>query len=326
MSRDGDNFGDRNSLAEFRKELASSSNEASFSTLGPLAICARAGGFSQRAASRCSGLILSGRRWRADGTAKAMNDAANLMLTRVFLTLTMRWSETQSFRRLVESGLPHAQELALRDNVEGFWRLISDPNNDAMFVDKEKFIKATGGAAGYGAAVTAQEIAKLRSSVDAASLVFMHSALDAAVSDLCRITGLVARSDWESYLKDKKVPLGEVAALGYDRLLERALDGFFQAFERESIIRRVDRLLELCKPSAGCEPVKGYKFDRKRLRDLDLLRQNIIHPKNALVPTPMTNVDESLAFLRDAGLYMAGLVNHRFDVRMDPNVLGSLLI
>ena len=46
--------------------------------------------------------------------------------------------------------------------------------------------------------------------VDAASIVFAHSVLDAAALDYCRVTALVAPGDWESVIDQRQVKLSDL--------------------------------------------------------------------------------------------------------------------
>jgi hypothetical protein len=151
----------------------------------------------------------------------------------------------------------------------------------------------------------------------------MHSALDAAVSDLLRVTAIAAPQDWEPYLQRRTTTLGEVRERGYEKLFYERLSDYLDELERESMLKRIARLYESCQPPSGFTPLtKPYVFSRERIEQLDKSRQQIIHGYQKVTGLP--NIDDSLDFLSDTGLHLAGLVNWRYDVRIDPDEFQSL--
>jgi len=244
---------------------------------------------------------------------------ASGLFTKVFITLTQKWSDTYTFRRLVDLGLPHAAKVTAADNLRAAQRFLADRGNDRLFLDKAKFLELSGGAQVIGAAMTREQLAAFRASVDAASLVFMHSALDGAAYDLCQVTTLVASSDWEPILAEQKVQLSDVKSVGYEAIFKKKLVHYLTAFERESLLKKVDRLFQLCRPPSGFAPILGYRFDRDMLQALDRTRHDIIHG-NIAAGLP-GDIEASVEFLLNTGLFLLALVNHRYDVKLDPSYL-----
>src|SRR4051812_2461124 len=113
-----------------------------------------------------------------------MEDAVTIF-SRVFLSLNQKWSDVYGFRQLVELGLPHAVKIVAADNLEATRQFMSQPDFDKVVLDRQKFMKYSGGLQGMAAGLAEMQVANLRVSVDSASLVFMHSALDGATFDLC---------------------------------------------------------------------------------------------------------------------------------------------
>jgi hypothetical protein len=231
----------------------------------------------------------------------------------VFLTLTSRRTEIRTLRALVEYGLPRAREITHAKNNQFSRELFENPKFDEWFFDREAFRSVLEKAGGLSTVMTAADIALLRISVDAASLVFMHSALDAAVTDLCRVCSLVASQDWEPFISKQKVSLEEVKAIGYADLLGSRLTTHLESLSRESLLKRIDRLFELCRPSTTTRP--GYAFDRARVETIDRERQEIVHGEGL----EFSNIDETLDYLLQTGLFLFGMVNERYKVRFDPN-------
>jgi hypothetical protein len=149
-----------------------------------------------------------------------------------------------------------------------------------------KFLKSSGGAEVIGGAITKNQLARFKASVNAASIVFMHSALDGAASDLCRLTVLVAPLDWQSFISGQKVMLADARRDGNEVLFQGQLQDHLNALERESLLKRVERLFAVCKPSP--------QF------------------------IALDNAEPNIEFMLNTGMFLISLVNERYDVRLDP--------
>src|SRR5262249_5409830 len=131
------------------------------------------------------------------------------------------------------------------------------------------FIKGKGTpeiADSLAAGMTDATMSQAAASVDAASLIFMHSILDGVALDYCRVTAMLAPERWADLVKDRQIKLEEVKGATYDQLLRTALGQYFERLERESLLRKVEMLYRACDPpKAAPSAVKGYTFDRERL-------------------------------------------------------------
>jgi hypothetical protein len=247
-----------------------------------------------------------------------MNGEAEALFTKIFLNLTIRRSEIHSFRKVVELGLPRANAVLAADNLQWARRMLSDPEYDGVFLDKAEFLRQAGGVTGLGSALTSNQLSVFGLSVDAASLVFMHSALDAAIQDLCRVCALVAPSDWEQFLGERKVALSDLKSSDYMTIFHQRLTQYLADLERESLLKKVDRIFQLCQPPQGFARA-GYSFDRNRLDKLDRDRHAIIHGDGAV----RTEVEQALEYLLNTGLFLFEMVNRRYGVKMDPVSLAE---
>lgn len=241
---------------------------------------------------------------------------ATKLYTKVFSTLTQRWSDVSSFRRVVELGLPSAARQLANANLEFVTGFLADPGNETLFLNKEAFLKTVGGPRGMGQTMTANQLAACNASVDRASMVFMHSAVDGAAYDLCKVVAMVAPTDWEPFLKNQKIALSDVKQSTYDSLFAQRLNEHLSIFERESLLKKVDRLFQLSKPPGGYEPIRNYKFDRDRLEVLDRFRHDVIHGDDQ--NSTFRDVHGSLDFLFHTGIFLVALVNNHYGVKLDP--------
>jgi len=156
-------------------------------------------------------------------------------------------------------------------------------------------------------------------SLDAAVLVFYHSLLDATAFDYCRASALHAPEDWEQELKHTKIDLHDIQDKSYEQLLRVKLDERLEKLERESLLSKMDRLFMRCGPPSGWSPMMGYVFNREMIKQFDDQRHEIVHGK--ALGKPLTHYpvsDDSIAYVDKTGMYLMGLVNFKYGLRVDP--------
>jgi hypothetical protein len=165
------------------------------------------------------------------------------------------------------------------------------------------------------ARLTEHEFKAYGGSVDAASLVFMHSGLDGAIHDLCRVTALVDPQQWQSFIDNQQERLAVIRTKGYEAVARERLNAFVDTLSRESLIKKTDRLFQVCPPDRAYSR-KGYRFDRERLVTLDGLRHDIVHGDRPRAP--IDDVAAAIDFMHETGLFFFGMVNHRYGLKLDP--------
>lgn len=137
-----------------------------------------------------------------------MNRNAESLYTHVFRSLTRQWERIKTIRRLAVLGLPSAQEQISKANRELAHDLVEGAEFDEFFKDNAAFLEFTGGKEEIARKITEDEVATFNATRDAAPLVFAHSALDAAVSDLLEVASIVAPADWDTWIDN--VPLAKL--------------------------------------------------------------------------------------------------------------------
>lgn len=258
---------------------------------------------------------------RVPPPSEAREQKASRIFGRVFLTLTRVWGDVYSFRRVVELGLPHAHREVSVEKPRVVMRLVEDLARDQVFSDTEKFLATAGGVEGIARAMTVREMTAFRGSVDAASLVFMHSALDAAAQDLCRVTALVGPAEWRQFVDTRSIHLAQAREKGYEALADEKVEDLLRKLSRLSLIKKVDKLFQVCRPDPSYSRA-NYQFDRHRLIDLDHKRHSLVHGE--LQREPIPDIEGSVDYLLETGLYLFGMVNHRYGVRVEPGAVFRL--
>lgn len=247
---------------------------------------------------------------------KANVKSAEELFNDTFSRWMRAWAIIWSFREVLEAGLPSAEKFISARKVYFMHSLLTEPVGENLFlVDRKKLIEERWDEK-FAAIVTQQALQNARASVDAASLVFAHSVLEANVSDYLRVTALVAPKDWAEEVCKKQVSLGEVQEASFDKLFGDSLEKRLEQLERESLLKKTGVLFARCKPPAKWSPMADYQFDSERLEKLDRLRHDIVHGE--ALGSAITNVVDELDYLCRSTMFLMGLVNLRYGLRLDP--------
>ncbi len=132
------------------------------------------------------------------------------IFTQTFHNITNRFSIVNSLRHVAEIGLSGAIPGIYQEWLDFSHKLVSDPEYDHLFIDKEKAIRDGGGVEGMGRMMAENQLRTFQTAVEAASLVFAHSILDSAAMDYLRVTTLQGQKDLAEYVNQKQVPISEV--------------------------------------------------------------------------------------------------------------------
>jgi hypothetical protein len=238
------------------------------------------------------------------------------LFTRVFMNLVQRDSDMATFRRLADIGMPaaiavvHDEQLQLARDIE------DNPAYDEFFKDRKAAVKFFGGPQKMAAMTASQTIKGYSKMIDAAALVFIHSAVDAAISDLCRLTAIVAPERWEKYVLDRQVSVSDVKKTKPEELIGAKIRQHVASLDRQSVKSRIERLFAVCKPAEDFAPVDKFEFDLDRVVALDLTRQDVVHGKGYKEFAGLSNSD--LEFLVKTGIFLWAMVSKAFDLKLNP--------
>lgn len=250
--------------------------------------------------------------------SNASPDPATDLFTRTFSMTVTRFNMIFSFRSVADIGLQTATDSVLLESVRLSYELFHDPKYHRFFRDKEAALNAAGGLETIVKRISDNKLGAFKLGVEAASLVFAHSILDAAALDYCRVTSFVSPTSWEGFIEQRKIKLGDMKGRTYDDILRAKLEKLLKDLERQSLLVKVDRLCAVCKPPSGFSPIREYRFDRDRLEMLDRNRHEIVHVD---LVDPLPSGDDDILFFMDTCNYLMELVNQRFNVKIDPYLM-----
>jgi hypothetical protein len=249
---------------------------------------------------------------------------AEILFNETFVRWLQAGAIVTNFRETFTALATSTTEYLERKSTELFRSVHKDPQWRGVLVD----IK-TGEPADPGLPSDYQKLGKVAAksifdtsyaSLDAAGLVFYHSLMDGVAFDYCRVTALHAP-------KATQIPLLQAKTESYDILLRTKIDERLRSLERESLMTKINRLFARCDPPAGWSPMKGYSFDRKQIELFDEQRHEIIHGKALGKPLSLFRIsDENLFYIQQTGMFLMGLVNRKYGLKISPSYWQSQLL
>lgn len=243
-------------------------------------------------------------------------EKAEKIFTEVFLALTQNHSTTNTFIRLASLGKPKIKSELQPENRSFANSIFNDEEYESMFIDKEKFIKEIGGVNDFEDLLTTGMMESFDNAVNAASIVFMHSALDAVVTDLCQISALISPDDWFKYIKNKEVSFKKIKSSSYEETYINELDDFIKKIDHKSLIERTQILFSLCQPSKDFQIKSDFSFKKDKLKQIDNLRHEIVHDNGIL--SSVENVEDKVNYLLNTGLHLWGMIHEKYDLKINP--------
>jgi len=234
------------------------------------------------------------------------------LFTYVYSRFTRGWAELSAFREVAEAGLPAAAPKIAQQKKELIGKLASQEGWAKAIKDPTEFHER-GGVDGMAIEMTDNAINSARSAVDAASLVFAHSIVDAAAVGFLRVTASASKDDWQQFLCDRKWTVSDVKSATYDQLFLDLLLKELDTIERTfSLPRKAFRLQQLCRPDPHWD--LPMKYDAEEVERVDNLRHGIVH--GDMLGKPFENIEKDLKLLYDLGTYFFALTHKHYGTKI----------
>ncbi|OGI68881.1 MAG: hypothetical protein A2W18_08545 [Candidatus Muproteobacteria bacterium RBG_16_60_9] len=238
------------------------------------------------------------------------NDLTQRMFVEIWMRLTFDWNRVTTFHLMGTAGSGPAEEIMRRQNAYFAHEVL--PKSQVL-KDPAGFVR-DGLPDLFSDGMTKSMVATHREVLDAAALVIAHSILDATLLECLRLCALADPSDLVSRLKDRKISFSQAVSTSLSKLLAHAINDELKAFERQSMLFKIDRLFEYCRPTRVDFFTDGFRFDHTRMKTLDEKRHLIVH-----VPGDRQHFDSinsDLEFMNKSGLYMFLMIADRYHLRM----------
>jgi|GEM_PF-3148249 len=150
--------------------------------------------------------------------------------------------------------------------------------------------------------------------IDAASMVFVHSLLDATIYSLCCVSYDSNPNDWLGFIKDRQLKIEDVLAKGQDAATKTISRNYIASLERESMLKKSDKLHAVCKPPSNVNYAYNYTFSRETLEKFDNLRNAIVHKLQFGAGIP--DVEQMLDFGIKTGVYLSRMISEKYGLSL----------
>jgi hypothetical protein len=170
---------------------------------------------------------------------------------------------------MVQLGIPAAADAKAKETSTVYDEMMSSPQYENLFIDKEGFRAATPKDKFIDLTVK-HTVETSINSLNAATILFAHSMVDGAAFDYCRVTALHAPEDWEPDVLNKQVPVSFVRGASFEQIRAAKLEEVLEDLEMKSLKEKIDRLHARCRPPRAwspmiwiCFPVRENRKDRQ---------------------------------------------------------------
>lgn len=228
------------------------------------------------------------------------------------------WAYVMSLRQFSDVAIPLAEEALATIHDAAVETIAADPDYSKVIVNLDGTPSSWSDElkAFLRSGMTRTAISNSKVAIDAASLVFAQSMLDDAALSYCHVCAMIAPDDWAGLLDLKKVDYAALRAKSVETIRDELLASVLKQLERESLMKKVDTLHVLCKPTEGFAPIGNYTYKRERLDEIDNKRHRIIHADG--LKSPLVDVEADLQYILKTSNYLMALVNHRYQVQIHP--------
>lgn len=241
----------------------------------------------------------------------------NIKFSKAFENFMTKWGYVEQFRHLAGVSIPKAHEYYSKYLRDVFETMKPGGELGTVLIDPEEFFR-NGNAEQVAVRSAERCIENALNVVDTASLIFGHSLLDGLINQYIEIIESIDQDVLIDRVKDTKVKLRSVLNGEVEQIVLKRVTAQVKSLQRESVIKRCDFLLDICKPSEDAMRMGEYKFDRDRLRNLDDARHAIIHEPNILGRTETLRDD--LDFLTRTGMFFLKIMHYKYDLKIIPGV------
>ena len=242
--------------------------------------------------------------------------SAEDVFSETFGRFMKNWTFISSLRQVADVAFPIAEQALGAVHAQFVEQVAADPEYKRIIVkldgsegtwDQEikNFIRS---------GMTDSAITNARTAIDGASLVFAQSILDDCAWSYLKACSLVAPADWDVVLRDRRIAftsVGKPPEVIREELIHEKLD----QLERESLLKKVDLLFQLCTPPKDFAPINNYAYDRDRLLAIDNARHAIIHRDGMGKPIP--HIENDLEYISKTANFLMGLVNKKYGVQLN---------
>lgn len=211
-------------------------------------------------------------------TEELRQDEGTYLLTREFFNVQLQCSRIRGYAEVAPEAVAASAEAIYKKQLQITNWLLDMPGSERYFGDKEAF-RAAGKHLTAAKAVADSKVTDAASFARSSAFVFAHSVLDASITSVCEAAVLIKPEDWIGYVENQQVTIAEMQSQTPQHLTFDRLTGFIHQLSRESIAKRMERLLNVLKPGKDYPGIQDYRLDLETIESYDRIRQDIIHKR-----------------------------------------------
>lgn len=246
-------------------------------------------------------------------------DNVTEIMSKMFGRYTSTWGIIDDFRQVSRLGLEANKEDILQKKYQLMDYMLNSGQFDNIFLDKEYFMTNIDN---FANGMTEQTIANAKASVEAATIIFIHTMLDTIITDLCRVTMYKYPERWDDELDKMEITFKHVKNNRIDNIRIELINNIMKQVERSSMLDRMNFLYRRCKLGSR-EIMRDYKFDKEQIKMFDKLRHNIVHGQ-----LPVTDISENLLnllfYLKKTGYYFMVMVLVAYDIKIESSAVFNI--
>ena len=238
-------------------------------------------------------------------TEELRQDEGTYLLTREFFNVQAQCSRIRGYAEVAPEAVAAAADAIYKKQLQTTNWLLDMPGSERYFGDKEAF-RAAGKHLTASKAVADNKVTDAASFARSSAFVFAHSVLDASITSVCSAAVLIKPEDWIGYVENQQVTIAEIQSQTPQELTFDRLAGFIRQLSRESIAKRMERLLNSLKPGKDYDGIQDYRLDLKTIESYDRIRQDIIHKRQFDIQ--LDRLEDAITYIEKSFFYFLFLV------------------
>jgi hypothetical protein len=239
---------------------------------------------------------------------------ATYLLTREFFNVQAQCTSIRGYAEVAPEAVNAAAKAIYNKQLQVTNWLLDMPGSERYFGDKDAF-RATGKHVIAAKTVADTKVNDAASFARSSAFVFAHSVLDASITSACEGAVLLKPEAWIGYVENQQVTLGDIQSRSAREVTFDRLAGFVRQLSRESIVKRMERLLNTLKPGDDYDGIRDYRLDLATIESYDRIRQDIIHHRKFDIK--LDRLEDAITYIEKSFLYFVFLILWRHDQKLN---------
>jgi hypothetical protein len=255
-------------------------------------------------------------------TNELREDRGTYLLTREFFNVQAQCTRIRGYAQVAPEAVSAVAEAIYNKQLQITNWLLDMPGSERYFGDKAAF-RASGKHLIIAKTIAESKVADSASFARSSAFVFAHSVLDASITSVCEGAVLMKPEEWVDFVENQQVTLAQIQSYTPEELTFDRLATFIHQLSRESIVRRLERLLNVLKPGKEYDGLRDYRLEFEKIQSYDQTRQDIIHRRKFDIK--VDRLDDAITYMEKTFLYFVFLVLWRYDKTLNERAWNEFI-